>query len=340
MNQSSENQKPELPRIAISTGDPAGVGPEISLKAISDPQIRSICQPILFGDRDVLVKVGQQLNLEAPAECFHLDQWEQLENSTGPAICDFNSIATDEFEPGQINAKTGASSFSYFDRAIDLALKGMVDGIATGPIHKEALHLAGHAYPGHTEILADKCQTEDFCMLLTSEIISCSFVTTHVGYGEVIDLMDTDRILTTIRLTHQALTRFRKRSVRLICCGLNPHAGEGGLFGQQEEERFILPAIEQARAEGIDIEGPLPADTAFVERKRSVTDAYVCMYHDQGGIPLKALAFDEAVNVTLGLPIVRTSVDHGTARDIAWQGVAGHQSMIEAIKLAVDLSRN
>ena len=321
-------------------GDPAGVGPEICLRAIQHPLVRSSCQPILLGDRSVITEVARRLDLKVPEFVHEISEWKRLPDYPSPAVLDFDLIELEDFEPGRVNARTGEASFQYFDQAISFALEGRIDGIATAPIHKEALHLAGHHFPGHTEILADRSQTEDFCMMLTSQKITCSFVTTHVGLDQVPGLIQREQVLRTIRLTHDALRRMRGREVRLICCGLNPHAGEGGLFGQREEENEIIPALEQARQEGIDIVGPLPADTAFIPSQREITDGYVCMYHDQGSIPLKALAFDEAVNVTLGLPIVRTSVDHGTACDIAWQGRANSQSLEEAIQLAVKLSRS
>lgn len=326
-----------LPRIALTIGDPAGVGPEICLKTSQESSVLDSCVPVLFGDQSVLKAVGEKLNLPVPKTIISVDQLDKLDHLEEPAVLDFSSLHYSDFETGKVNAATGKASFAYFDKAIALAIESRIDGIVTGPIHKKAIHAAGHFYPGHTEILADRTRTDDYCMMLTSEIISCSFVTTHVGLHEVPELITTESVLNCIRLTHQALTKIRGRSIKLVCCGLNPHAGEEGLFGRQEEEQFIIPALQQARTEGIDIEGPLPADTAFIQSKRATTDGYICMYHDQGSIPLKALSFDEAVNITLGLPIIRTSVDHGTACDIAWQGIAIHQSMIEATLLAARL---
>jgi 4-hydroxythreonine-4-phosphate dehydrogenase len=241
--------------------------------------------------------------------------------------------------PGCVSAECGAAAYRYFTFAIEEALAGRVDAIATCPINKESLHAAGIEEPGHTEILAKITNAERSCMMLTSPEITCSLVTVHVGYREVPKLLTTERILDTIELTAAAMVRIRGKEPRLLVCGLNPHAGEHGLFGDREEERIIAPAIAAARAKGIDVDGPLPPDTAFLPKYRKSTDAYICMYHDQGLIPLKALAFEEAVNVTLGLPIVRTSVDHGTAFDIAWQGKADVSSLIHAVKLAAKLAR-
>jgi 4-hydroxythreonine-4-phosphate dehydrogenase len=200
------------------------------------------------------------------------------------------------------------------------------------------MSMAGIKFPGHTEIFAARTHAARSCMMQYSEEITCTFVTVHVGYREVPALLTLERILDVIELTAEGLERIRKRKPKITVCGLNPHAGEHGLFGDREEERIILPAIEAARRKGIDVEGPLPPDTAFLPWKRKTTDAFVCMYHDQGHIPVKALAFDSAVNTTLGLPIIRTSVDHGTALDIAWQGKANPGSLFAAVRLAVRLA--
>ncbi len=242
--------------------------------------------------------------------------------------------------PGQVDARCGDAAYRYVIGAIDAALAGEVDAVATAPLHKEALHAAGHDFPGHTEIFATRMHAEKSCMMLTSPEITCSLVTVHVGLGEVATLLTTERIREVIDLTAVAMRRLRGREPRLAVCGLNPHAGEGGIFGQREEERIIAPAVEAARATGLTIEGPLSPDTAFLPERRRRTDAYVCMYHDQGLIPLKALAFDSAINTTLGLPVVRTSVDHGTAFDIAWQGVANPSSLYEAVRMAALLCRS
>jgi len=194
-------------------------------------------------------------------------------------------------------------------------------------------------FPGHTEILADRTGTENFCMMLTSEKITVSLVTTHVGLRDVPGQLTAERIGRVVDLTAAAMQRIRRRRPRLIVCALNPHAGEGGLFGRREEEHFIEPAVRAAAERGIEIVGPLPPDTAFLPERLAWADAHVCMYHDQGLVPMKMLAFDEGVNVTLGLPIVRTSVDHGTAMDIAWKGIARVESLVQATLLAERLSR-
>lgn len=314
-------------------GDPAGVGPEICLRLLADPQILQQCQPIVFGDASVLEKSAKQCGLPFPKNIH-----TTLDTIKGPAVLDLQKIGIDDFEPCSVNAKTGHAAYSYLIAAIDAAKNNNIDAIATAPLNKLALNQAGINFPGHTEILADQTGTEDFCMMLTSKNLTCSFVTAHVGYGEVPALLTKERILDNIKITHQAMKRLRGRDPKLVICGLNPHAGEQGLFGNQEEEKAIIPATEAARELGIDIEGPFPPDTVFLKWRREQTDAFICMYHDQGHIPFKALAFEEGVNITLGLPIIRTSVDHGTALDIAWQGKADVTSLCEAVRLAARLA--
>lgn len=325
-----------LPRIAITMGDPAGVGPEICLDLLADKNVSSYCIPIVFGDEAVLEACAEKTGRSFTARVCNE---EAIETVSSAAVFHIDSIALDQFEPGAVNASTGKAAYSYITKAIDLAIAGSIDGVATAPINKEALSSAGYSQPGHTEIFAERTGTERYCMMLTSEIITCSLVTIHVGYHEVPEMLTEERILEVIELTRDAMKRIRGREPKLVVCGLNPHAGEGGLFGKREEERIILPAIVRARDDGANIEGPLPPDTAFLKGRRAETDAYVCMYHDQGLIPLKALAFDEAINTTLGLPLVRTSVDHGTALDIAWEGKVNHQSLVEAVRLAAKMCR-
>ncbi|MBP3957322.1 4-hydroxythreonine-4-phosphate dehydrogenase PdxA [Gemmata sp. G18] len=326
-----------LPRIAITTGDPAGVGPELCLKLLRDERVLALCTPVVFGDAGVLARVARHLGWPEPDLVLDRSEWAHLGAPDTACVLDLKAIDAGTVEPGAVSAACGKAAYDYVNFAIDEALAGRVDAITTGPLHKEALHAAGIPFPGHTEILASRTNAERSCMMLTAEAITCSLVTVHVGYREVPALLTAERIRDTIDLTAEAMRRIRGRAPRLLVCGLNPHAGEHGLFGDSEEERIILPAIEAARARGIDVSGPLPPDTAFLPKYRAGCDAYVCMYHDQGLIPLKALAFEEAVNITLGLPIVRTSVDHGTAFDIAWRGVADVSSFVQAVKLAAKL---
>jgi 4-hydroxythreonine-4-phosphate dehydrogenase len=318
-------------------GDPAGVGPEISLRALSEPRVTQICTPIVFGDASILRRVARQLSLRSD---FPILSPDQLSSTTTPSILDLKSIPdASSVTPGVVSATTGRAAFAYIEKSIEAAMAHQIDAVATGPIHKEALRAAGVQFPGHTEIYAERTGATRAAMCLTSPQLTCTFVTVHVGYRDVPNLLSTNRILDVIELSADFVRKTRGRDPRITVLGLNPHAGESGLFGDREEERFITPAIHSARAKGLTIEGPLPPDTAFLPARRNTTDVFVCMYHDQGHIPLKMLAFDDAVNVTLGLPIIRTSVDHGTALDIAWRGKANPNSLYEAIRVAAQLAR-
>ncbi len=347
-----------MKRMGLTMGDPAGVGPEIVLNVLSDQTIADKCQLVVFGDVSVLERCAHETGarfdlLPATSEQSITERSTKL----GHVIVDCRAIEADQFQPGVVSAATGHASFVYIQRAIDAALSGTIAAVTTAPINKEALHAAGHFYPGHTEMFAERApkrkapvspepglkpcgsrDVEDFCMMQFSPEITCTFVTVHCGYAEVPQLLTIERVLDVIELTGQALTKLRGPNPKIVVCGLNPHAGEHGLFGNREEERIITPAIEAARARGWDVEGPLPPDTAFLPWKRQTTAAFVCMYHDQGHIPVKALAFDSAVNTTLGISIIRTSVDHGTACDIAWQGKARPHSLRAALDVALKLS--
>lgn len=325
--------------LGITMGDPAGIGPELSLRALGDSTLLRRCVPVVFGDFQILGRVSQMLNLPLPNSMIRCgDLADKITTLDGPTVVDMQCLAADEVEPGNVSAATGSAAFTYINAAIDAALARQITGVVTGPINKEAFHAADIKYPGHTEIFVERTQTQRWAMMLTSREITCSLVTTHVGLAEVANLLTTERILEVIELSDAMMRHLHSRPSRITVCGLNPHAGEGGLFGRREEEQIILPAIQQASIKGIAAVGPLPPDTAFLPSYRAETDCYVCMYHDQGLIPLKTLAFDTAVNTTLGLPIVRTSVDHGTALDIAWQGKASYSSMQHAIDLAIRLT--
>lgn len=321
-------------------GDPAGVGPEVCLHALNSSEIVRECTPIVFGDAAILRLVSEATGLPFNTQVLqHTEVSHRSSPLIEPTVFDLNAVDPKSVTPGTISEVTGQASFDYINAAIDAAIASDVAGVATAPINKEALSKAGIRFPGHTEIFADRTDSKRWCMMQYSEEITCTFVTVHVGYAQVPKLLTQERILEVIELSAEGLERIRGRKARIVVCGLNPHAGEHGLFGNREEERCIIPAIETARAQGIEIEGPLPPDTAFLPWKRRATDVFVCMYHDQGHIPVKALAFDSAVNTTLGLPIIRTSVDHGTALDIAWQGKAKPDSLYSAIRLAVKLAQ-
>jgi 4-phospho-D-threonate 3-dehydrogenase / 4-phospho-D-erythronate 3-dehydrogenase len=326
------------PIIAITMGDPAGVGPEICLQMLMNAEILQHAVPVIFGDARLLARCALQLGVPAPKRILsELDWAERCSTLTEPAVLDIFGFDSQDFTPGIVSARTGAAGYLYVERSIQAALAGQVAGVATCPLNKEALHAAGVTYPGHTEMFAEKMAAERSCMTFFSDEMIASLVTVHIGYQDVVPALTAERIEEVIDLTGAAVKRQKGRSPRLAVCGLNPHAGEHGLFGKGEEERIIQPAIDLAKAKGWNVEGPLPPDTAFIASKRSTVDAYICMYHDQALIPLKALAFDTAVNTTLGLPVPRTSVDHGTACDIAWKGQANASSLFAAIKLAAEL---
>jgi 4-hydroxythreonine-4-phosphate dehydrogenase len=345
------------PVLGLTMGDPAGIGPEICLRALCEPSVLAQCVPVLFGDAGVIERLLSSSSSKARGKSrtrtrmrtrtinkpgiriISLREWSQISPAREPLIVDCAAIDAKRVQPGKISAACGRAGFIFIEQAIRSALRGQLDGVVTAPIHKEALRLSGVKHPGHTEIFTSLTHARRSCMMLRSDVLTVSMVTTHVGYSEVPEKLSVARVLDVIELTAEAMARMLKRTPRLAICGLNPHAGEHGLFGRREEERFIQPAIRKARAKGIRIEGPLPPDAAFTTGQRKRFDAIVTLYHDQGHIPFKMLAFDTGVNVTLGLPIVRTSVDHGTAFDIAWQGVADPRSLFEAIRIAVDLTR-
>ena len=318
-------------------GDPAGIGPEICARLLNDQETSETCIPIIFGVFDVIMRYASQLDIDLS----HVQKTESetdLSSVTQPTIVDFGMKHLGDLKLGQVAAEAGEAAFRFIDAAIEAHLGQEIQAIATGPINKLSLHAAGHNYPGHTEIFAEKTNVSNYCMMQYSEEITCSFATTHVGYADVVSLITTQRILDVILLTSKALQLINGKNPKLIVCGLNPHAGEDGLFGNQEEERIIIPAIEQALSQGVDVSGPFPPDTCFIPSRRKSTDGFICMYHDQGHIPLKALAFEKAVNTTLGLPIIRTSVDHGTAFDIVGKNCADWSSLREAVRLAVKLA--
>ncbi|MDW7979890.1 MAG: 4-hydroxythreonine-4-phosphate dehydrogenase PdxA [Verrucomicrobiales bacterium] len=327
------------PVIGITMGDPAGVGPELCLRALREPSVLDKCVPVMFGDAAVLDQLRQRGFPEPGCQVLTLAEWERQGVAQQPVVVDCAAIGSGQVEPGRVSAACGRAAYTYIDHAIRAALAGRIAGVVTAPINKEALRLAGVDFPGHTEIFTVRTGAKRTCMMLWSETMAVSMVTVHVGYADVPKLLSVERVLDVIELTAEALARLLGRQPRLAVCGLNPHAGEHGLFGQREEERFIEPAVSEARKRGIAVEGPLPPDAAFTPNMRKRFDGYVTLYHDQGHIPFKMLAFETGVNITLGLPIIRTSVDHGTAFDIAWKGVADPRSLFAAIDVATRLAR-
>ncbi|MEQ8968636.1 MAG: 4-hydroxythreonine-4-phosphate dehydrogenase PdxA [Azospirillaceae bacterium] len=328
-------------RIAVTMGDPNGIGPEILLKALAE----------LGGDGPPVVVVGTRRVLEAAARRLGLDVTLVAGESpvAYPRIVVAEAADTEsELVPGQLSAEAGRLAHAAVARAVDLALAGRVDAIVTAPISKDALNRAGYAYSGHTELLADLTGSPSVCMMLAHERLCVTHVSTHVALADVPSRVTPARVREVIGLTLDAMRDLGIAAPRVAVCGLNPHAGEGGLLGDADDA-VIRPAIDEARAGGHDVSGPYPGDTIFVKAAAGQFDAVVAMFHDQGHIPVKLLGFRidpetgrwtdmSGVNVTLGLPIVRTSVDHGTAFDIAGQGLANARSMIEAIDYATRLA--
>lgn len=323
--------------IGITMGDAAGVGPELCLRVLQMPAVTDVCRPVVFGRAALLQRVATACGLPFEAEVMSAGEMAiGLPSGNAPLVVDVEGLDTAAVRPGHVQAVCGAAAYRYVELAVRAALAGRIQAVVTAPLHKEALQLAGVPYPGHTEMLAALTGTERYCMMMASAEINVCLVTTHIALSQVSGQLTTERVLEVIRLAAEAMRRFGKPTPRLTVCGLNPHAGEHGLFGD-EEERVIMPAVKAARAEGVHVSDPLPPDTAFVTACRAKTDAFIVMYHDQGLIPFKMLAFETGVNVTLGLPLIRTSVDHGTAFDISWQGVASATSLVEAVRVAVRL---
>lgn len=327
-------------KLALTIGDPAGIGPELALQVLHKPLPGTT--PILIGSASLLAQVARETGLPFKAPVVTREEL-QASPPIGPALLDLPVDGLEDLVVGQPTALSGQSAYHWFTEAIDLTLAGKFDAVVTCPLSKEALHLGGHFYDGHTEILTERCGADQHAMMLSAPEITASLVTTHLALSEVAASLTVARICEVTRLTAAALPLWREedspsRPPLLALLGLNPHAGENGLFGD-EEARLIEPAIEILRAEGIDLVGPLSADTAFIPAVRQNIDGYIAMYHDQGLIPLKTLAFDEAVNITLGLPIIRTSVDHGTAYDLARQGTAQVTSLYAACDAALRLAR-
>jgi 4-hydroxythreonine-4-phosphate dehydrogenase len=326
------------PIIAVTMGDPAGVGPELCLRALGDPAVLDAAIPLVFGDAGVLRRVAEACDLAAPGAVIDRAAWDAGAAPGEAAVVDVGAIEAAAVRPGVVAAACGRAALAYVEAAIRAALDRRAAAVATAPLHKEALRAAGIPHPGHTEIFAERTGARRVCMMYASETMAVSFVTAHAGYADVPALLTVERVLDVVLLTADAVGRLRKTAPRLAVCGLNPHAGEYGLFGNGEEERVIAPAVEAARERGLVVEGPVSPDVAFLPERLQRADAVVCMYHDQGSIPFKMRCFDTGVNLTLGLPIVRASVDHGTAFDIAWQGRARVSSLRAAIAMAVRLT--
>lgn len=310
------------PCIAISLGDPAGVGPEVTLKALNDPEIAALAEFLIVGDQSVLDETQQSLGLPSPAA----------------KVVDLGMLKDEGFETGKISAACGRAAVEYVRRAAELCVAGKADAMTTAPVNKEAVTLSGLSFTGHTEFIAEVTKARDSRMLLVGDRLRVVHVTTHVSLRKACDATP-ERIVRTLELASEALGWLGFPEGRIAVCGLNPHAGEHGLFGKEDEEN-IVPAVKTAQQMGINCEGPVPADTVFLKASRGGYDLVVAMYHDQGHIPVKLLDFERTVNVSLGLPIIRTSVDHGTAFDIAGQDKADPTNMKAALKLAATMASN
>ena len=318
--------------LGVTMGDSNGVGPEILLNAYRAGELR---HPVVaFGDLSVLAECNRRLNYAVPLRALSaVRDWAD----DALNVVDLCLLQADDIRPGQINAKSGAAAREYVIAAAKAALDGRIAAMVTLPMNKEATQLSDPRFVGHTELIGQVCGAREVTIMLVSDKLTVTHVSTHCSLRQAIERCRKDRILRIIRLTCEACARLKERP-RVAVAGLNPHAGEHGLFGREEIEE-IQPAVEQARREGLPVEGPVPPDTVFyMAVKRGRYDAVVCMYHDQGHIPSKLLDFEGGVNVALGLPIIRTSVDHGTAFDIAWQGVASTRSLVAAVDLAARMA--
>ena len=324
------------PIIAITIGDPAGVGPEVTVKALAREEVWECCRPLVVGDASVLERAAALMGGTLTLHPI----WQASEaqfNHSQPDVLDLHNVDLTALQPGQVSAAAGKASVQYIERAVELGQASEADAITTGPINKAALKAASIPYIGHTELLSALLGEERVTTMLATTGLRVVHVTRHVPLAQVAERITREGVLETIRLTHVGLRQMGIPHPRLAVAALNPHGGDKGLMGREEIDA-IGPAVEAARAEGIEAAGPIPADSVFFRAIRGEFDVVVAMFHDQGHIPIKTHGFERSVTVTLGLPIVRTSVDHGTAFDIAWQGVASEESMVEAILLAAQLA--
>ncbi|PWC29421.1 4-hydroxythreonine-4-phosphate dehydrogenase PdxA [Teichococcus aestuarii] len=324
------------PIIAITMGDASGVGPEIIMKALARADVHALCRPLVVGDATRLREAGAITGTglavaarAAPAEARF---------ARGTADCIDLGLIPAGHPFGQLSPVSGEAAYRYIERATRLVEAGEADAICTAPLSKEALHAAGHKYPGHTELLAHLTGTPEVSMMLVAPKLRVIHVTTHIGLMDAIRKIEPGLVERVIARGHATLVKAGIAEPRIGVCGINPHAGENGLFGQGEEEEKIIPAVRACRAKGWKVDGPLPADTLFFRAARGDFDLVVAMYHDQGHAPVKVMGLEAGVNITVGLPVIRTSVDHGTAFDIAGQGIADEGSLVEALRQASELA--
>ncbi len=321
-----------LPTVGITMGDGAGIGPEIIVKALARHELDAFCRPVVIGDRQRLMRAAETCGLEPELRTISWPSEARPHRGTIDVI-DLGLLPND-LAFGALSAVAGEAAYQYIRRAMEFALSGEIQAICTAPINKEALHAAGHIYPGHTELLAELAGIDEVSMLLITPRLRVIHVTTHVGLVDAIERIDPPLVFRTIQRGHKALVDAGIDKPTVAVCGINPHAGENGLFGRGEEAEKIEPGVAQAQAAGIDVRGPLPADAVFFLAARGDFDLVVAMYHDQGHGPIKVFGLEAGVNITVGLPVIRTSVDHGTAFDIAGKGVADERSMLEALRQA------
>jgi 4-hydroxythreonine-4-phosphate dehydrogenase len=325
------------PIVAVTMGDPAGIGPEIIMRSLARADVYAACRPLVVGDavrlRRAGALVGSKLTVEPVgngiAPRFALGTVDVIDLAVVPPDLPF----------GQASAGGGEAAYRFIERACRMAVEGEADAICTAPISKEALHAAGHRFPGHTELLAQLTDTPEVSMMLTAPKLRVIHVTTHMGLIDAIARIEPGLVERTIARGHATLVKAGFANPRIGVCAINPHAGESGLFGHGEEATKIEPAVAACRAAGWAVDGPLPADALFYRAARGDFDLVVAMYHDQGHGPIKVLGIEAGVNITVGLPVVRTSVDHGTAFDIAGTGKADERSLVEALRQAVELAR-
>ena len=331
-----KNKPEQRPLIGITMGDGAGVGPEIIVKALADKETYAYCRPLIIGDKGIIERAASIL--KAPVEVKGIGDISGARFIFGTLdVLDLGNLPGD-LPFSVVDGRAGRAAYEYVERAVKLAMDGIIDALATAPLNKEALSLGGSSYPGHTEILGALSGTTDFAMMLVSGQLRVIHVCTHVSMRKACDLITKDRVLRIIKLADGTLRKMGIIKPRIAVAGFNAHSGEGGLFGTEEIDE-IIPAIEEALKLGIEVTGPVPPDTVFYRAViKKEFDIVVVMYHDQGHIPIKLLGFETGVNVTVGLPFIRTSVDHGTAFDIAGKGIADSRSMNEAIRLAAAMA--
>jgi len=323
------------PRIGITVGDPSGIGPEIVLKALTEEIVLGACVPVVIGDAQMLSHQARKLGLTCGHDVVN-DNEPLPEHIDRPVIYNLNNLSGN-YAIGTENEKSGRAAAQYIESAVRLCMTRQIDAIATAPINKKSLFLAGYSFPGHTEFLQHLTGSSNVAMGFITDSLRIILLSTHLPLAQAVALVKKDRIIQIARLAHQELIRWGISRPRIAVAALNPHGAEGGLFGIEESSE-IMPAIATVNEDPeCNVSGPYSAETVFVRAQRGEFDAVIACYHDQGMISVKCLSFGEAVNVTLGLPFIRTSVDHGTAFDIAGKGVAGHSSMVEAIRLAADL---